>query len=57
MAGLLSVRLEKKGHYSLGDAICPLGPRKIYSGHHVAQLAGAVVLVIAMATSACLSTP
>ena len=37
MEGLLAVRIEKKGHYSLGDAIRPLGPRSIYTGHRVAR--------------------
>ena len=55
MAGVLGVRLEKRSHYSLGDAIRTLGPRSICSGHHVTQLAGGLVLAAALAASACLS--
>lgn len=50
MAGLLGVRLEKEGHYALGEAIRPLGPRSIYTGHRIAQLAGGLVTLAAVAT-------
>jgi len=50
MAGLLGVRLEKEGHYALGDATWPLGPRSIYTGHRIAQLAGGLVTLVAVAT-------
>ena len=50
MAGLLGVRLEKEGHYALGDATRPLGPRSIYTGHRIAQLAGGLVTLAAVAT-------
>ena len=50
MAGLLGVRLEKKGHYALGDATRPLGPRSVYTGHRIAQLAGGLVTLVAVAT-------
>ena len=42
MAGLLGVRLEKAGHYQLGDAIEGLAPHHIGVAWRVVQLAGAV---------------
>ncbi len=48
MAGLLGVRLEKSGHYQLGDACDPLVPRKIEAAWHIVQLAGAVAALLAL---------
>jgi adenosylcobinamide-phosphate synthase len=47
MAGLLGVRLEKSGHYALGDALQPLTPDKILSAWRIVQLAGAIAAVLA----------
>ena len=47
-AGVLGVRLEKKGAYRLGAGPEP-SPESICAGHRVAQLAGAVSLLFVMA--------
>ena len=52
MAGALGVMLEKEGHYKLGDAKHALSPRDIAAGHRVAQLAGGLATVLAVAVSA-----
>jgi adenosylcobinamide-phosphate synthase len=48
MAGLLRVRLEKAGHYRLGDADDPLTPRHIHLAWRTVQLAGGVGAVLAL---------
>ena len=48
MAGLLGVRLEKSGHYQLGDAWELLTPRKIDDAWQIVQLAGAVAALLAL---------
>jgi len=51
MAGILGVRLEKKGEYALGKNIPDVRgptPRDIRNGHHVAQLAGGIAFVAAL---------
>mmetsp|Transcript_36541 Transcript_36541/g.48388 ORF Transcript_36541/g.48388 Transcript_36541/m.48388 type:complete len:95 (+) Transcript_36541:239-523(+) len=51
MAGVLGVRLEKKGEYTLGKHIPGVrGPtsRDIRMGYHVAQLAGGISFVAAV---------
>jgi adenosylcobinamide-phosphate synthase len=48
MAGLLGVRLEKTGHYQLGDACEPLTPRKIDDAWRIVQLAGAIAALMAL---------
>jgi adenosylcobinamide-phosphate synthase len=48
MAGLLGVRLEKAGHYSLGDAVEPLTPDKILSAWRIVQVAGAAAAALAI---------
>ena len=45
-AGVLGVRLEKKGAYRLGAGPEP-SPESIRAGHRVAQLAGAMSLLFA----------
>ena len=52
MAGVLGVRLEKAKHYSLGDPSRPLTPRTIYVAVRVAQIAGSLVTLVAVVTSA-----
>lgn len=42
MAGLLGVRLEKAGHYQLGDAVQALAPAQIGVAWRIVQLAGGV---------------
>ena len=52
MAGILGVRLEKRGEYCLGKNISGVrdpSPRDIRTGHHVAQLAGGIIFVSAIA--------
>ena len=51
MAGILGVRLEKRGEYCLGKSIPgAMGPKPgdIRKGHKVAQLAGGVALLAAV---------
>jgi adenosylcobinamide-phosphate synthase len=48
MAGLLGVRLEKTGHYQLGDAVEPLVSQKIDDAWRVVQLAGGVCVALAL---------
>lgn len=52
MAGILGVRLEKKGEYclgiSLGDSAIGPTPLDIRKGHKVVQLAGGIVLMLAV---------
>jgi adenosylcobinamide-phosphate synthase len=48
MAGLLGVRLEKAGHYQLGDAVEPLVSQKIDDAWRIVQLAGGVCVVLAL---------
>lgn len=52
MAGLLGVRLEKSGHYQLGDAVEALTPRQIDVAWRIVQLAGGVWLVVVMSALA-----
>jgi adenosylcobinamide-phosphate synthase len=47
MAGLLGVRLEKPGHYALGDATLPLVPQTIAAAWRVARGAALLAFVIA----------
>jgi len=52
LSGVLGVRLEKKGQYCLGKNLPGVrGPnsRDIRTGHRVAQLAGGIVFVVAVA--------
>ena len=52
MAGVLGVRLEKRGEYCLGRNLSDVrgpSPSDIRTGHHVAQLAGGIVFVAAIA--------
>ncbi len=51
MAGLLGVRLEKEGHYALGDARRPLTPADITTAWRIVSRAsmGAVALATAIA--------
>lgn len=42
MAGLLGVRLEKAGHYQLGDPLAELAPHQIGVAWRIVQLAGGV---------------
>eukprot|EP00536_Pseudo-nitzschia_multiseries_P013587 jgi/Psemu1/35735/gm1.35735_g len=51
MAGILGVRLEKKGEYALGNTIPGVRgptPRDIRAGHRVAELAGGMSLLVAL---------
>jgi adenosylcobinamide-phosphate synthase len=48
MAGLLRVRLEKPGHYRLGDGLEPLAPRKIDEAWRLARLAAGLATVTSM---------
>jgi adenosylcobinamide-phosphate synthase len=48
MAGLLSVRLEKVGHYQLGDADEPLTPDHIRVAWRIVQLAGGAGALLAL---------
>ena len=51
MAGVLGVRLEKRGEYCLGKNLPSVrgpSPRDIRNGHRVAQLAGGIVFVVAI---------
>jgi adenosylcobinamide-phosphate synthase len=52
MAGLLGVRLEKAGHYGLGDARCALEPGKIDQAWRVVRLAFALAALLALAAAA-----
>lgn len=52
MAGLLNVRLEKAGHYQLGDAGEALTPSQIGSAWSIVQLAGAVAALLALSALA-----
>ncbi len=52
MAGLLGVRLEKPGHYQLGDSVEPLTPRHIEVAWRVVRLAGGVGVVLALSVLA-----
>jgi adenosylcobinamide-phosphate synthase len=47
MAGLLGVRLEKRGHYALGDALSPVGPQTIATAWQVAHGASLLTFVAA----------
>jgi adenosylcobinamide-phosphate synthase len=51
MAGLLGVRLDKAGHYALGDELEPLTPDKILSAWRIVQLAGGVAAALALTVS------
>jgi adenosylcobinamide-phosphate synthase len=57
MAGLLGVRLEKKGQYILGgkDTATPPGVSSIRLGQSVAQLAGGLAVVVAVLVCACVT--
>jgi adenosylcobinamide-phosphate synthase len=50
MAGLLGVRLEKEGHYALGDARRPVGAADITAAWRLTSIAamGAVALAVAI---------
>jgi adenosylcobinamide-phosphate synthase len=52
MAGLLGVRLEKAGHYGLGDARAALEPGKIDQAWRVVRLAFALAALLALAAAA-----
>jgi adenosylcobinamide-phosphate synthase len=52
MAGLLGVRLEKAGHYDLGDAREALAQHKITESWAVVRLAFALTAVLALAAAA-----
>jgi adenosylcobinamide-phosphate synthase len=47
MAGLLGVRLEKTGHYALGDAVAPVVPQTIAVAWRVARGAALLAFVVA----------
>jgi adenosylcobinamide-phosphate synthase len=47
MAGLLGVRLEKPGHYALGDDTAPVGPQTIAAAWRVARGAAMLAFVAA----------
>jgi adenosylcobinamide-phosphate synthase len=47
MAGLLGVRLEKPGHYALGDDVSPVGPQTIAAAWRVARAASLLAFVVA----------
>jgi adenosylcobinamide-phosphate synthase len=56
MAGILGVRLDKKGEYSLGkDGSLP-NVDSIRRGQHVSQLAGGLAVVVAVVACTCIST-
>jgi cobalamin biosynthesis protein CobD/CbiB len=56
MAGILGVRLDKKGEYSLGkDGSLP-NVDSIRRGQHVSQLAGGLAVVVAVVACTCMST-
>jgi hypothetical protein len=46
------VRLEKAGHYGLGDARCALEPGKIDQAWRVVRLAFALAALMALAAAA-----
>lgn len=52
MAGLLGVRLEKAGHYGLGDAREALAQEKIAESWRVVRLAFALTALLALAAAA-----
>ena len=55
MAGILGVRLEKKGEYSLGKNLPNVrepSPMDIRTGHRVAQLAGGMLFIVAISVCA-----
>jgi adenosylcobinamide-phosphate synthase len=52
MAGLLGVRLEKAGHYQLGDAIEGLAPHHIGVAWRIVQLAGAAWFLLVLSALA-----
>jgi adenosylcobinamide-phosphate synthase len=47
MAGLLRVRLEKIGHYRLGDPVEPLAPAKIDEAWQIVRRAAALTAALA----------
>lgn len=51
MAGLLGVRLEKAGHYRLGDAHQPLEPTHIATAWRIVRLAGGAAAALAALAS------
>lgn len=51
MAGLLGVRLEKAGHYRLGDPHQPLEPMHIATAWRIVRLAGGAAALLAAAAS------
>ena len=51
MAGLLGVRLEKAGHYRLGDPHQPLEPVHIAAAWRIVRLAGAAAATLAAVAS------
>lgn len=52
MAGLLGVRLEKTGHYQLGDALEGLAPHQIGVAWRIVQLAGGLWLLLVLSVLA-----
>jgi len=52
MAGLLGVRLEKRGQYALGDAREPLSPAKIGDAWRIVQLSFALGALLTLAAAA-----
>lgn len=51
MAGLLGVRLEKRGHYALGDPREPLSPAKIGDAWRIVQLSFALGSLLTLAAA------
>jgi adenosylcobinamide-phosphate synthase len=51
MAGLLGVRLEKRGHYALGDAREPLSPAKIGDAWRIVRLSFALGSLLTLAAA------
>lgn len=57
MAGLLGVRLEKAGHYQLGDAIEGLAPHQIGVAWRIVQLAGGAWFLLVLSVLAVAAQP
>ncbi|RLG59504.1 cobalamin biosynthesis protein [Candidatus Geothermarchaeota archaeon] len=51
IAGVLRIRLEKKGHYVLGDPIEPLTPEKVLEAIHVVDLAIFLTIILILVLS------
>ena len=48
MAGLLGVRLEKKGVYSLGDASHPVTPARVHTAWRLVSLASGIMVALSV---------